>query len=204
MALVAPRQPYLFTICEYLTFERAALDRHEYLDGMIYAMAGESLAHGDICMNLAGLLHTALRGTSCRALSKDTKVRSGPALVDTRTGLYSYPDLVVVCGAPRFLDQQEDVLENPRVLIEVLSPTTAAFDRGAKWDRYRTWLPSLQEYVLVAQDRPHVEHWHRVGPHAWQVIEVQGLGATLELESISARLPLVEVYERVVFPEATL
>ena len=98
MDLAFDKHPYRFTACEYLTFERATLDRHEYLDGVIYAMAGESRNHGRICSNLAALLHAALRGTPCEVLSKDTKVRSGPQRAETRQGLYSYPDVVVVCG----------------------------------------------------------------------------------------------------------
>ena len=200
MALAPDKTPYLFTVDEYLAFERAAAERHEYLDGVIYAMAGESLAHGDICTNLTLALANQLRGTPCRVLSKDTKVRSGPALGHTRQGLRSYPDLVVICGEPRYHDQHQDVLLNPTVLIEVLSPTTAAFDRGEKFYRYRRWLPSLQEYVLVAQDQPQVEHASRLEADRWTLDTLQGLDATLMLASVSCQVPLVDIYDRVVFP----
>jgi len=201
MAIALEKQPYLFTVCEYLTFERAALERHEYLDGVIYAMAGESEAHADISMNLSGLLHQALRGTPCRARSKDTKVRSGPDHPESRSGLYSYPDLVVLCGEPRYHDTVRDVLLNPRVIIEILSPSTQAFDRLVKRERYHAWLPTLQEYVLVAQDRPHIEHWSKQPDGRWLVGEVEGVEATLVLESLGVRLALVDIYDRVVFPE---
>ena len=107
MALAPTPQPYRFTVEEYLAFERASDERHEYLDGVIYAMAGsaspqamagESEDHGTICMNLSGILFAQLRGTPCRAFSKDTKVRCGPYRSHSRSGLYAYPDLVVVCG----------------------------------------------------------------------------------------------------------
>ena len=125
MALAPEKAPYLFTVAEYLTFERAADERHEYLDGVIYAMAGESPNHGRICTNLTMSLGTQLRGSPCEVFSKDTKVRSGPAQAHTRTGLWSYPDLVVVCGQGQYHDQYQDVLLNPRMLVEVLSPSTA-------------------------------------------------------------------------------
>ena len=125
-------------------------------------MAGESPNHGRICTNLTRIRSTQLLGSPCEVFSKDTKVRSGPAQAHTRAGLWSYPDLVIVCGQGQYHDQYQDVLLNPRMLVEVLSPSTAKFDRGEKWDRYRTWLPSVQDYVLVAQDAPRVEHWHRL------------------------------------------
>jgi Uma2 family endonuclease len=195
--------PYRFTVCEYLTFERTALERHEYLDGMIYAMAGESLAHSDICTNLIRSLASELRGTPCRVLSKDTKVCSGPNQAETRQGLYSYPDLVIVCGEPRYHDQHQEVLLNPRVLIEVLSPSTQHYDRGEKWERYRTWLPTLEEYVLVAQDKPCVEHWQRRAEGTWHADLLEGLAATLALASIDCRVAFADIYERVVFANAS-
>jgi Uma2 family endonuclease len=133
--------------------------------------------------------------------SKDTKVRSGPDQAYTRAGLWSYPDLVIVCGQGQYHDQYQDVLLNPTVLIEVLSPATAQFDRGAKWDRYRTWLPSLQDYVLVAQDAPLVEHWHRLEDGAWRFDTLQGPDALLHLPNLACRVPLVDVYDRIVFPQ---
>ena len=202
MALAPEKVPYLFTVAEYLTFERASDERHEYLDGVIYAMASESPNHGRICTNLTRLLSTQLLGSPCEVFSKDTKVRSGPDQVYSRAGLWSYPDLVIVCGPGQYHDQVQDVLLNPRMLLEVLSPTTAAFDRGPKWDRYRTWLPSLQDYVLVAQDRPLIEHWHRLEDDAWRFETVQGLDATLQLPSLACRVPLIEVYDRIAFPQS--
>jgi Uma2 family endonuclease len=211
MALAPTRQPYRFTVEEYLAFERASEERHEYLDGVIYAMdgsaspqamAGESEDHGTICMNLSGILFAQLRGTPCRAFSKDTKVRCGPYRSHTREGLYAYPDLVVVCGPRQYHDQARDVLLNPTVLVEVLSPSTEAIDRGDKLHRYRRWLPTLTDYVLVAQDRPVIDHYHRTTAGQWELETLEGLDAYLHLSSIACTVPLADVYERIVFPEA--
>ena len=194
--------PARFTMAEYITFERAALERHEYLDGLIYAMAGESENHGRICVNLTISLGSQLRGSGCEVFSKDTKVLCGPYRAYTREGLYAYPDLVVVCGAGQYHDQARDVLLNPTVLIEVLSPSTEAFDRSEKFDRYRYWLPSLQDYILVVQERPILDHYNRTAPDQWTLTTRRGLDASLVLATIGARLALSEVYERVVLPAA--
>jgi Uma2 family endonuclease len=198
MHAAAPRM----TVEDYLTEERAAEERHEYLDGLVYAMAGESPDHGRICMNLYGSLWPQLRGTSCEAFAKDTKVRCGPTPRPGQSmqGLFAYPDLVVVCGALQFHDQVQDVLLNPLVLLEVLSPSTEAFDRGEKFHRYRRYLLTLTDYVLVAQDRPVIDHYHRTETGRWEVDTLEGLGAQLHLPSISCTVPLADVYERLVFP----
>jgi Uma2 family endonuclease len=202
MALVPPLQPYRFTVEEYLAFERASDERHEYLDGVIYAMAGESPDHGRICINLAATLVPQLRGSGCEAFSKDTKVRCGPYRAHTREGLYAYPDLVIVCGAMQFHGQAQDVLINPTVIVEVLSPSTEAFDRGEKFRRYRAWLPTLTDYVLVAQDRPVIDHYHREDDALWMLRTLEGMEARLHLEDIGCVVPLADVYERIVFPQA--
>jgi Uma2 family endonuclease len=190
------------TVEEYLGLERAAEDRHEYLDGDIYAMAGESPEHGAICMNLSVSIGGQLRGTPCQAFAKDMKVRSGPVPRPgaSMKGLFSYPDLVVVCGAMQFHDQFRDVLLNPTCIIEVLSASTEAFDRGEKFRRYRTWLPTLTDYLLVAQDTPLLDHYHRVEQHRWELVSLEALDASLHLESIHCTLHLADVYERIVFP----
>src|SRR5262249_1424702 len=126
MALAPPLQPYRLTVEEYLAFERASDERHEYLDGVIYAMASVSPDHGRICMNLTAPLVPQLRGSDWEAFSKGLKVRCGPYRAHTREGLYACPDLVV-CGALQCHDQAQDVLVNPTVIMEVLSPSTEAF-----------------------------------------------------------------------------
>src|SRR6266581_5447191 len=204
---VPDRDHRLFTIDEYLALERSEEERHEYLDGGVYAMAGESPDHGRICMNLAASLSTQLHGTPCEAFSKGTKVRCGPLPRPggSREGLFAYPDLVVVCGALQFHDQARDVLLNPTVIVEVLSPSTEAFDRGEKFRRYRAWLPTLTDYVLVAQDRPVIDHYHREDDALWTLRTLrtlEGLEAQLHLETIGCTVPLADVYERIVFPQA--
>jgi len=191
------------TVEEYLALERASEERHEYLDGQIYAMAGESPNHGDICINLIAELRTQLKGKPCRVWTKDTKVCSGPLPLrpHARKGLFSYPDLVIVCGEPQFVDPQQDVLINPKVIIEVLSPTTEAFDRGEKFRRYRTFNASLTDYVVVSQNLPMIEHFARQASGQWVIAaSVLDLAGSLHVNSIDCTLRLEEVFDRVIFP----
>lgn len=194
-----------YTVAEYLALERKSEERHEYLDGYIYAMAGESPNHGTICMSLSRIVSTQLLGTPCQAFAKDTKVRSGPNPLSghTRKGLFSYPDLLVVCGEMKFHDQHRDVLLNPTVIIEVLSESTEAFDRGGKFLRYQTWNPTLTDYLLVSQASPLVEHLVRQRDGGWSHYFHQGLEQTLLIRSIDCTLQLAEVYDRIVFPAET-
>jgi Uma2 family endonuclease len=190
------------SIDEYLALERESEERHEYLDGQIYEMAGESPEHGAICINISGQLYNQLRGRECQVFSKDMKVRSGPTPKrgHTTKGLFSYPDLLVVCGKLKFHDEHRDVLLNPAVIIEVLSPTTEAFDRGEKWSRYQTWLPELSDYILVSQLKPQIDHFHRAENGQWIYSLVRELEGSLHLASIDCTLQLAEVYDRIVFP----
>src|SRR5207249_7488410 len=129
----------------------------------------------------------------------------GPYRPHTREGLYAYPDLVVVCDPSQYHDQARDVLLNPTVIVEVLSPSTEAVDRGEKFRRYRAWLPTLTDYVLVAQDRPVIDHYHREDDALWTLRTLrtlEGLEAQLHLETIGCTVPLADVYERIVFPQA--
>lgn len=191
-----------YSVEEYLALERESEERHEYLDGQIYAMAGESPEHGAICTNIGGQLYSQLRGKPCQVFSKDMKVRSGPIPHPGRTmkGLFSYPDLLVVCGELKFHDRYRDVLLNPTVIIEVLSPATEAFDRGEKWVRYQTWLPTLTDYLLVSQVTPQIEHFHRRVNGEWRYSLVNKIEESLRLISIDCTLHLTEVYDRIVFP----
>jgi len=190
-----------YTVEQYLAIERAAEERHSYLDGEIYAMAGESDAHGVITVNLVGSLFNQLRGTPCLLRTKDTKVRSGPILSagESARGLFSYPDVLVLCGEPEYHDALKDVVLNPKVIFEVLSETTEAFDRGEKFTRFQTWNPSLTDYVLVSQDRAQVEHFARQPEGTWSYRRTTGLEATVVIVSINCTLKLADVYERVAF-----
>lgn len=193
-----PQPVYNFD--EYLAQERSCEIRHEYLDGQVYAMAGETLEHSTICANIAGELHGQLKGRPCRVLSPNMKVLSGKYSPGQTKGLFSYPDVSVVCGEPRFQDEKRDVLLNPTLIIEVLSPGTELFDRDEKFRRYRTHLESLQDYVLVSSISPMIELYQRQPHGFWLYSTVGGVDATMVLPSIACELPLAGVYDRIEFP----
>ncbi len=189
------------TIEEYLRHEREAEERHEYLNGLVYAMAGESPDHGIISVNLVRELSVRLRGGPCQPFTKDTKVRCGPNPLPPHSmrGLFAYPDIVVVCGERQYHDKYKDVLLNPTVIIEILSKTTKDFDRGEKFEHYRTWLPSLQEYVLVHQSQPRIEHFERQKTGQWLLTTIDGMEAVLPLQSLDCTLALRDIYEGIAF-----
>lgn len=176
------------TAQQYLVLERASEIRHEFLDGLVYAMAGETPDHSTICFNLATTIGSQIREKPCRGFSPNMKVRAGLG------GLFAYPDLMIVCGQAQFHDEHGDVLLNPTVIFEVLSPSTEKYDRGEKFLRYRTQIKSLQDSVLVSQDQARVEHHHRKGDGSWIQTDVDGLAGVLALPSIECRLPLSDVY----------
>ena len=177
---------------EYLDRERAAVEeKHEYVDGWLISMTGASLPHNLIVSNLNALLHAALRSTECRAVANDFRVAM-PS-VDT----YAYPDIVAYCGEPEIDDEHLDMIYNPVLLVETLSHSTEGYDRGEKFARYRQ-LDALQEYLLVAQDRSHVEHYVRQEA-SWRFTETDGVDAEIDLPSLDATLPLSEIYRDVSF-----
>ena len=183
---------------EYIAFERKAIPdadtvRSEYVNGEIIAMSGASRAHNLITGNISGELRTQLKSGKCEVYANEMRV-SVPA-----TSSYFYPDVVVVCEEPRFEDAVFDTLLNPILLVEVLSPSTEAFDRGEKFAHYRH-LASLQEYVLVAQDQMLVEHYRRQEKQ-WILTDFRKGEEMLSLPSIQCELPLQEIYERVTFPD---
>ncbi len=180
------------TAARYLELERKAETRSEFLDGEVFAMSGASRRHNLICLNVAAELRAQLKARRCEVYASDMRVKVGA------TGLYTYPDVVVVCDEPEFEDAELDTLLNPILLAEVLSKTTADYDRGGKFEHYRS-LPSLEEYLLVAQDRPHLAHYLRQGDHAWLLSEVEGPEAEMALPAIACNLALAEVYAKVQF-----
>jgi Uma2 family endonuclease len=179
---------------EYLAIERQADSKSEYLDGIIVAMAGASRAHNLIGGNLNREIGTQLKNRPCETYSTDMRV------LISQTGLYTYPDVAVVCGEILFLDDKQDTLLNPTVIIEVLSPTTESYDRDQKFAHYRR-LASLREYVLVAQHEVLVVRYLRQGDD-WLPTEFRSMDDTLSLASIDCHLPLREIYAKIVFPEA--
>jgi Uma2 family endonuclease len=182
------------TAADYLVLERQAETKSEYLNGYIYAMSGASLKHNRIVAGLATTLGTQLRRKPCEPFFGDMRVKVSP------TGLYTYPDVVVVCGEPQLEDQNFDTLLNPKVIVEVLSESTENYDRGDKFAHYRA-LESLTDYLLAAQNQPFIEHFHRQADGSWLYSAAQGLEAEIEIATIGCVLRLAEVYERVTFPE---
>lgn len=178
-----------WTPAEYLARERASSERHEFLAGEVFAMAGATFEHNKIVGNLVGELRSALRQRPCDVTPSDMRVKI-PAF-----GLYTYPDVTVVCGDPQFEDEVRDTLLNPTVIIEVLSESTEAYDRGKKFRYYRS-IPSLREYVLVAQDAISVERYTRGDGGVWSLQE-SGAGDTLVLASIGCEVPVGEIYLKV-------
>jgi Uma2 family endonuclease len=175
---------------EYLALERQAEDKSEYFNGVVYAMSGASLNHNKIVANVIAELVQQLRGQPCSALPSDIKVR----MPDSRK--FFYPDVSVVCGEPQFHDERTDVLLNPILIIEVLSESTEAFDRGGKFQAYQR-LESLQEYILISQDRPVVEQFTRQSESSWKYTAATGLESSLALPSIECTLRLEAVYDKV-------
>lgn len=187
----AQPQPRL-TPEQYLELERAARDvRSEYYKGRIYAMSGASYRHVMIISSLSHHLRSAL-GSRCSVGTNDLRVRVSP------DGLYTYPDLLVVCGQPRFADGLADTLLNPLLIVEVLSPSTEAYDRGFKFAQYRT-LESLQEYALVSQSEPRVEIFRRQPSGDWLLSEAAGIEAVCRFDSVSCTIAARDIYDKVTF-----
>src|SRR5579859_1008842 len=190
--MAAPIRPPTYTPEEYLAHERQAAYKSEYLAGQIVAMSGVSWEHSLITGNLLTVLHGQLRDRPCTVHASDLRVKV------RAHGMYTYPDLVVVCGAPQFEDAHVDTLLNPTIIVEVLSPSTEAYDRGAKFGYYRA-LPSLQEYLLVAQDQMLLEHYRRADA-SWVLTATTDSAAVVRLPAIGCDLPLAEVYRKVNWP----
>lgn len=187
MSLQAKRR---LTPEEYLACERHAETKSEFYHGEMFAMAGASRNHNLIVANLTGELRAQLRGRPCEVYPADMRVKV------SETGLYTYPDVVLVCSEPLFEDEHVDTLLNPTLIVEVLSPSTEAHDRGEKFAQYRK-LASLHEYVMIAQDRFRIEHYVRQGKEQWLLTEASDLGDTVHLPSIGCDLQLSEAYDRV-------
>ena len=184
-----PAQTYL-TPEEYLAWERKQPFKNEYHNGQIIAMSGANRWHNSITINIAVQLNNQLMERGCEIYASKMRVQTIPKIS------YLYPDVIVVCGEPRFEDDAFDTLLNPTVVIEVLSPSTAAYDRGEKFESYKQ-LASLQEYILISQDRVRVESYHRQGTQ-WLHNTLQRLEDVLPLASLECEVPLRAIYRRVV------
>jgi Uma2 family endonuclease len=188
----APR-PY-YTVEEYLAFERGSDMKHEYYAGEIFAMVGASRRHVLIVTNTVGELHAALKGRDCTVYATDMRLRVSP------TGLYTYPDVTVVCGRAEFGEEPPDTLLNPKIIIEVLSKSTESYDRTTKFEHYKT-LDSVTDYLLISQDAHHVEHHARQTDGTWRSSVAEGLNGVVRLESIGCELRLSELYDKVGIPQ---
>jgi Uma2 family endonuclease len=174
---------------EYLDLERSARQKHEYHRGEVFAMGDASYAHTVVVGNLAREIGQQIKDKPCRVSPTDLRVRVG------ESGLYTYPDIVVVCGPPR-LEQPGDTLVNPAVIIEVLSEATEAYDRGRKFELYQS-IPSLTDYMLVAQGTARIEHFQRQPSGHWLYTAENRLEASIAVPSIGCELSLAEVYDKV-------
>ncbi|HEX8342122.1 MAG TPA: Uma2 family endonuclease [Tepidisphaeraceae bacterium] len=189
---------------EYFAFEATSETKHDYLDGILIPlsqpmdMAGGTSDHALISMNVGGETRQALKSTSCHVYSSDLR------LGVSRRSHYSYPDIAVICGKPEYDpdDKNKTTAINPVAVIEVLSPSTEAYDRSEKFVRYLK-LASLREYVLVSQDKPHVHAFYKQEDGQWLFAFTEGLDSTLRLRSLSVDLPMAEVYRGVTFPPPT-
>ena len=187
-------KPYLSPE-EYLALERTATYKSEYLRGESFAMAGASPTHVLIVTNIVAALHGQLRRRPCTVYAIDLRLKVNAS------GLYTYPDIAVVCGEPQFDDDQRDTLVNPTLIVEVLSESTQDYDRGGKFAQYRK-IPSCVEYVLVARDECHVEHFVKRADGLWLLSETDRLEDVLTLSSIECTLLLSDMYEKVQFSTA--
>ena len=182
------------TLEEYFALEQASEGRYEYWQGEVFAMSGASPAHAQIQINLSTLLRSQLRGRPCRLFSSDMRLK-----VPSRPP-YRYPDLSALCGEPVFeLIGGLEVLTNPTLIVEILSPTTEAFDRGDKFTYYKS-IPSFSEYLLIAQHRPHVGQYIKQNGAVWSYQEFNDLTATLCVSALDSTLGLAELFQDVVFP----
>ncbi len=184
--------PSLLTEREYLALERKSETRSEYIAGRVFVMSGATRRHNLIAGNLYREINSQLRDRPCEAYVSDMRVKVAP------TGMYTYPDIVALCSEPRLEDAHGDTLLNPTVIVEVLSDSTEAYDRGEKFAHYRR-LETLREYVLVAQNKVRVEHYRREG-EAWVLSEISDPEGTLHLPSIDCRISVAAIYEKVDFP----
>jgi Uma2 family endonuclease len=182
---------------EYLAIERSAEFRSEYRDGGMYAVSGGTLNHARIVANALFQLMSQLQGTKCEVVANDLRLHSAAHR------MFTYPDIIVICGAPAFLDQRRDTIVDATVIVEVLSPSTKSYDRGDKFAFYRS-LPSFADYLLLAQNAVRAEHHARQPDGSWLLREFNSSAAQIELTSVGCRLDLGSLYNSVDFEPAEL
>jgi Uma2 family endonuclease len=180
---------------EYLAIDRAAEVRSEFFDGEMFAMSGGSMRHAQLQANLHGELYVALRGSDCQAFTSDFRVLVSPGR------MYAYPDVTGVCGKPLLVDERQDILVNPTVIFEVLSPSTEYYDRGVKFQYYRG-IESLRDYILVDQNQVRIEQYTRGEANTWTLHDYQRPEEELRIDSIQASLLVDRIYDRIELPIA--
>jgi Uma2 family endonuclease len=190
--MALPETSRRLTEDEYLQIERAAEFKNEFFEGEMFAMAGGTLRHSLIATNLARECGNRLKGARCVPFNSDLRIKIAA------TGLFTYPDLSVICGPPEFVPGTEDTVLNPTVVVEVLSDSTEAYDRGKKFEHYRQ-IDTLQEYLLVSQKEPRIEQFIRQADNRWLLNEAAGLDAMLEVPSLRITLSLAEVFAQISF-----
>jgi len=180
------------TEIEYLDLERSLESKNEFFDGTMFAMSGGTPLHSQIATNLAAEFRNHLKGKRCVPYNSDLRLKV------EATGLFTYPDLSVVCGPLQFAPGTDDTVVNPTLIIEVLSDSTEAYDRGKKFENYRQ-MPALREYLLVSQKEPRIEQFVRQENEQWLLREAAGWEATLALPSLEIKISLAEVFAGVEF-----
>jgi Uma2 family endonuclease len=190
------RGPKKYSAKAYLALEEQATEKSEFYNGVIYAMAGGSFNHDMISGNVYAALHEFAHTGSCIAFTSNMKLR-----IEAHN-LYLYPDAMLICGKPKFEKSRTDVILNPLVLVEVLSKSTESYDRGKKFEYYRS-LPTFQEYLLIDQERVYIEHYHRLHIGRWEYTILTDLDQSLKLQSINLEIPVRRLYEQVDWVEQT-
>jgi len=179
---------------EYLALDRAAEFKSEFFDGEMFAMSGVSMRHARLQQNISAGLDALVRARGCEVFGSDFRVRVSPRM-------YAYPDIAIVCGLPHLGDERQDILLNPVIVFEILSPSTEKYDRGLKFQNYRT-IESLKEYILVNQDQILVEQYTHQADNTWTLRDHKGLDEPLNLASVGVSIPLQRIYDRVELPTA--
>ncbi len=176
----------------YLALERETEFKSEYFDGEIVAMAGVKPPHNTIVFNLIGEVYPQIKGKNCKGAAADQRVKSSIG------NQYTYPDIVIICGQPQYeVLQGLETLTNPTIIIEVLSPSTQDLDRTTKWFNYQR-IPSLQDYVMIWQNKPRIEHFARTDAGSWSYCLIEGLENTFTLEQFSLKVILAAIYDGVI------
>jgi len=187
----SPQLATKITPQEYLVFERQATEKHEFVDGIIYAMSGASKEHNFISSNITGELYLAFKKRPCVVCANDMRVK-------VNESDYVYPDVVAVCGDAQFEDNTFDTLSNPTVIIEILSDSTERYDKGRKAELYRA-LPTMQDYVLISQTHCYIEHYHRQTATQWLFTIISQMDEKLTLPSVNVTIAVQDIYDKVSF-----